>query len=237
MSRHATVAELVRRRCPDADLLLEMLGVTEDGVLMPDPPIEPLVFAPQPKVGKRAQFERPHAMDARPKVSTAPEALRNLPPVVAPVKAKAKPKPVAAKLPARRPTKKVGKKGHKLAACGSYGAYRRHLRHGEPIDEACKEAAREQWRNRQGRVRYLAPCGTYTAKRRHVRNGEPPCEKCATAPAPPRTKGVHTNELKPCGSEGAYRRHIRDKTPVCDACRQAHRKRNRELEAAKRSAA
>lgn len=250
MSRHATVAELVRRTCPDADELLEMLGVTEGGVMQPDPVLEPIVFVQAaPKVGKRAQVEHPHAMDARPKVSTAPEALRNLAPVEVPVKVvKAKPKPKV-KLPARPPARRVhAGQGRKLAECGSYGAYRRHLRYGEPIDEPCAEAARRQWRERETpRERYLAPCGTYTALRRHRRLGET-CDKCAGAPSTTaedrarlterrRQQGIQPRELLPCGTEGAYRRHIRDKTPVCDACRVAHRRRNRELEAAKREAA
>ena len=33
-----------------------------------------------------------------------------------------------------------------LASCGTYAAYRRHLRRGEPIDSACREAYNEHQR-------------------------------------------------------------------------------------------
>lgn len=39
--------------------------------------------------------------------------------------------------------------------CGTYAAFRRHQRHGEPIDAACREAylahQREQYRRRTGK--------------------------------------------------------------------------------------
>lgn len=41
----------------------------------------------------------------------------------------------------------------KLAPCGTYAAYRRHQRRGEPIDDACRDAynahQREQYRKRR----------------------------------------------------------------------------------------
>ena len=36
-----------------------------------------------------------------------------------------------------------------LAPCGTYAAYRRHLRHGEPIDEACQQAYTDYQREYQ----------------------------------------------------------------------------------------
>lgn len=38
--------------------------------------------------------------------------------------------------------------GRTLAPCGTAAAYRRHLRRGEPVDEACAAAAREQKNSR-----------------------------------------------------------------------------------------
>lgn len=32
-----------------------------------------------------------------------------------------------------------------LRPCGTYAAYKRHKRHGEPVDEACEAAARAKW--------------------------------------------------------------------------------------------
>lgn len=242
MTRHATVAELVRRRCPDADLLLEMIGVTVDGQLQADDDRD-YGDVDTAQLGSRSKADKVASlyddMRVQPAVSTAPEALRNLPaPVVEVAKVKAKPKRAQApKLPGKPPTRRAHTgQGRQLAECGTYGAYRRHLRNKEPIDPACAEAAREQWRNREGRERYLSPCGTYTAKRRHIRNGEQPCDLCATAKFTPSTT-PHSNDLKPCGTEGAYRRHLKYGTPVCVACRAAHNERNRQLEAEKRNAA
>lgn len=248
MTRHATVAELVRRRCLDADLLLEMLGVTVDGQLQPDDERD-YGDVDTAQLGSRSTAAKAVTstddMLRRPDSSSAPDALRNLPPVE--VVRKARPiraggvstprvRSVKLKLPARRPAPRATGSGRNLAECGTYGAYRRHLRNKEPIDPACAEAAREQWRNREGRERYLSPCGTYTAKRRHIRNGEQPCDLCATAKFTPSTT-PHSNDLKPCGTEGAYRRHLKYGTPVCVACRAAHNERNRQLEAEKRNAA
>lgn len=39
----------------------------------------------------------------------------------------------------------------KLAECGTWSAYRRHLRYGEPVDDACREAARAQRRAQRKR--------------------------------------------------------------------------------------
>lgn len=148
----------------DTRALLDMLGIVVDGQLQPDPP--PLTSLPSaaPKAGKSAREENPADLRARPKVSTAPDALRNLPPATAP----------AAAAPAHRATDpgsvysprktQVGSAAQiaaaqatargRFAPCGQYGAYRRHLRHGEPIDAACAEAARKQWRDRdRARVR------------------------------------------------------------------------------------
>lgn len=40
------------------------------------------------------------------------------------------------------------------APCGTYAAYRRHQRNGEPVDEACREAynahQREMYKRRKG---------------------------------------------------------------------------------------
>lgn len=39
----------------------------------------------------------------------------------------------------------------KLAECGTWSAYRRHLRRGEEVDDACREASRAQRRKQRAR--------------------------------------------------------------------------------------
>jgi hypothetical protein len=52
------------------------------------------------------------------------------------------PGPAMAPAPARRTRPP-------LRPCGTYAAYRRHKRRGEPADEACREACQEQVRKRK----------------------------------------------------------------------------------------
>ena len=41
----------------------------------------------------------------------------------------------------RIPAQEAGVKGRELKPCGTWAAYRRHLRRCEPVDDACRKAA------------------------------------------------------------------------------------------------
>lgn len=73
-----------------------------------------------------------------------------------------------------------------LAPCGTRGAYRRHLRWGQPPCNACRaEHARltQLERERARKPRALTPCGSDSSYRRHLRLGEVPCRACVDAHA------------------------------------------------------
>jgi len=115
MTRNAAVAEMVRRRCPDADLLLEMLGVEVDGVMQPDDDRD-YGDVDTAQLGPHAKSERSAGvfdyLHVKPSTSTAPEALRNLPTAVV--------APHVGRLP--------------LAKCPSKPARKRHRRHNQSCD-------------------------------------------------------------------------------------------------------
>lgn len=71
--------------------------------------------------------------------------------------------------------------------CGTWAAYKRHRKAGEEPCESCKEASRQQARQRYkpsvGRRQPLKPCGTTAAYFRHWRAGESPCDACREAMA------------------------------------------------------
>ena len=46
--------------------------------------------------------------------------------------------------------------GRPLAPCGSFSAYKRHKRNGEPVDDACAQAARDQKNDRKHAAREKA---------------------------------------------------------------------------------
>jgi WhiB family redox-sensing transcriptional regulator len=52
----------------------------------------------------------------------------------------------------KRPKEGVGKGGHKLAPCGTFGAYKRHRARGEECDP-CREGAAQYERDRRARKR------------------------------------------------------------------------------------
>lgn len=78
-----------------------------------------------------------------------------------------------------------------LKPCGTLAAYRRHLRRGDPIDEACRQAAARDWQDRYsaGRaglrlysVHAARPGGEAACGRAHVTvtndPGEVTCRNC-----------------------------------------------------------
>ena len=71
-----------------------------------------------------------------------------------------------------------------LKPCGTVAAYARHVRRGEPIDDACRDAARvykQIRRTGSAEPRELQPCGTNAAYVRHLNHNEEPCAPCREA--------------------------------------------------------
>ena len=96
------------------------------------------------------------------------------------------------------------------AQCGTWTAYRRHLKNGEITDAACREAAREESRRRR-------------AEGRHTKHG--PWR--TTKPVPPEKHGT----------EAGYRWHRARDEDACDACLEGARRRDRERRHSKRQEA
>jgi hypothetical protein len=71
--------------------------------------------------------------------------------------------------------------GKPLAPCGTQGAYDRHLRRGEPVDDACRKAHADRRREDRARARENAPCGTVAGYQRHRRYAEDACAECREA--------------------------------------------------------
>lgn len=75
--------------------------------------------------------------------------------------------------------------GKPPSPCGTPGAYDRHVRWGEPIDEACREAhaAKSRAQKAKTRARNKGPvvCGTRPGYQKHTRNGEKACAPCRAA--------------------------------------------------------
>lgn len=46
--------------------------------------------------------------------------------------------------PKRPPPNPRRRAGQRLAPCGSFSAYKRHIKYGEPVDDACAEACTAQ---------------------------------------------------------------------------------------------
>ena len=90
--------------------------------------------------------------------------------------------------------------GRPPAKCGTFSAYKRHLRNGEAIDEACQEAARVQSQ-------------AQTEKKRQQRPPRPPAKK--PEEKPPRRRTLIEEILvslpdvePPCGREDVLRRGL-----------------------------
>lgn len=68
----------------------------------------------------------------------------------------------------------------RVARCGTYSGYQKHLREKTLACPECREAKREANR-KQKRNRSPIQCGTRPGYQRHQRNGETPCEPCRIA--------------------------------------------------------
>ena len=80
-------------------------------------------------------------------------------------------------------TKRCG--GRPAAPCGTPAAYQRHLRHGEPVDDACRRANTEAKRTPAATAmperRKPIAHGTLAGYKQHRYRGEQPCADCLTA--------------------------------------------------------
>jgi hypothetical protein len=82
-----------------------------------------------------------------------------------------------------------------LAPCGTEAAHRRHVKHHEPIDQACRDARSEAGRRRAktrrqnliaaglATTRQPARCGTPGGYKKHAREGTEKCGPCLAAKA------------------------------------------------------
>jgi hypothetical protein len=82
-----------------------------------------------------------------------------------------------------------------LAPCGTEAAHRRHVKHHEPIDQACRQARNEAGRRRAktrrqaliaaglATARQPARCGTPGGYKKHAREGTQKCGPCLAAKA------------------------------------------------------
>ncbi|MFI0768580.1 hypothetical protein ACH4TQ_27390 [Streptomyces sp. NPDC021218] len=82
-------------------------------------------------------------------------------------------------------TQPARRRGHRpLAPCGTVSAYQRHVRKGEPIDDACRTANTEAKRKQTGVGKALEAItnhGTTGGYKRHLYRGEKACADCLRA--------------------------------------------------------
>ena len=205
MSKNAIVLEHVNRYSSDAEVRAElcaMIGLLNaDGTLAEDES-RLMSMAELNKAGGVVKTRDTEAwfLD-KPDVSTAPDALRNLAPVVVEPKPKAAPKPAKKK---QAPTKRVSE-GRKSRAkgtartrppsgtrCGTLRGYDDHVHYGEDQCQPCRDvmAARRLKQRRNKRFletgvmptgRNEALCGSRYGERKHRRRGEPVCDPCRLA--------------------------------------------------------
>lgn len=75
-------------------------------------------------------------------------------------------------------------RGQPIAPCGTQSAYTRHVKNGEPIDEACRQANTEAKRTKgtpsPGRRQPIAH-GTLKGYKQHRYRGEAACADCLEA--------------------------------------------------------
>lgn len=152
----------------EARLFLNMLGLLNgDQIASDDTKPHPLGKANVPMT-RAAMLE----YNARPKVSTAPAALRVLPdlPKVT--------KPRAPRSAAQNAGPLQDRNRAIAAPCGTETAAKRHKRNGEPL---CTECVAGREARKVGRVYTRAACGTPSAYQTHMRYGEPVDQACRDA--------------------------------------------------------
>lgn len=184
-TRHRRLFDLITGE-PDAQLLLEALGIVEYGTdrILPDDHRDYSDVRPTGRIARDDQpLSRPTAPESprRPADCTTPPGLANLLAMPAPPPAAAKSagrKPAAAKKPyTPRPETRTAK-------CGTIGGNSAHKRRGEPICDACKAAEAQYRKDRRGGITRPRPpvvCGTYNGAQKHRRLKETICHPCAEA--------------------------------------------------------
>lgn len=78
------------------------------------------------------------------------------------------------------------RQGRTIAPCGTQSAYTRHVKHGEPIDDACRQANTEAKRTKGTPTpskRKPIAHGEPRGAKQHRYRGEKPCAACARAEA------------------------------------------------------
>jgi len=233
LSKNAAAALRVAEYATDtADLrhLLRMIGLVDDrDQLLPDDDAEHVIPVIETLAKGQGSARVTTPMTVRPDASTAPEALRNLPPL------QEQPKPTGR---TRKPIKH-----------GTPQGYYTHRRHKEPVCEACRDAynserlatrAPTKGRNAPRKTEGEYIHGTGWGYKRHLRDGEQACAPCLEAKraewrikkqktAPERAAkraAERATKLAPCGTPAAARRHrYNGERPidVCPACAEAER--------------
>lgn len=222
-SLNARVHATVTKHCPDADLILTMLGITnEAGELLPDDlrdyPINALDTAPGVKPVPQSDPR------VKPRESSAPDALRVLPPIEAPRKP-------------RSAAQKVGPpQEHNNARrqpCGTEAAARRHVYYGETENGKLLCAECQAGRDaRRGTARRHKPglvnrCGSRTGYDDHKALGTPvcgPCREAANAQARARYARLPKATKEPsvlpvCGTPAGRSAHRRRGEKQCEPCK------------------
>jgi hypothetical protein len=220
VTRNATSAAEARK-------FLDMLGLVDDaGRITPDETRSLPLEVPAAAVADRQPTSVQWWTD-KPEVSTAPEALRNLPPLVA------RPTPaVKVKRPVPDGLSQAGNI-RRMAPCGTELAARRHVRHREPLCETCAQGRAERAKPSPDKkpklrpVRSVPECGTQAGYERHRRRHERPCDQCrATERARSTERRIEARggvaaeiRIAKCGTSPGLKRHYRLKETPCVECK------------------
>lgn len=81
----------------------------------------------------------------------------------------------------KRETRRQFNTPRPVPECGTTAAYERHIRNGEPIDDACRAAHTEYRRKQRGQQARPTGCGTRSGYRAHRARGEEACQPCRQA--------------------------------------------------------
>jgi hypothetical protein len=171
--------------------LFRMIGLVDEvGNLLPDDTREYELSVIETMSSGAGRFEglEPKITD-KPKVSSAPAALRVLPPIVVPPKPVAKPKPKPKAKAKAAP--KTASAPRRTVPCGAPSGYKRHRRENTPVCDQCRDARRAYERDLAAKQRAANPkphkerahgdCGTLAGARYHRRHKQPVCPPCNQA--------------------------------------------------------
>ena len=208
MSKNATVLAHVNRYSTDGEVRAELIGMlgllNADGSLAEDDTRSVSMEQVNTSGGGPKMRETEAWFLDKPDVSTAPEALRNLAPVVVEPKQKPAAAPKPAKVKKQAPTKKVSE-GRKSRAkgtartrppsgtrCGTLRGYDDHVHYGEAQCQPCRDVMAKRRLEQRRRAAFAktgvmptgraeAVCGSRYGERKHRRRGEKVCDPCRIA--------------------------------------------------------